>query len=501
MGGIANVHYPITTAFGVAPAPSFAPDWAWGDTWYNHNAYNDPRRGNFAYAAGIMHETGHALGLKHGHMTQLEHGILFPALPTDHDSSEYSVMTYRRYVGDDPQGFLAPDYPTTWMQNDIAALQYYYGANFAHNRGNTRYSWSPTTGEMFVNGHGRDAPVANRIFMTIWDGGGIDTYDLSNYRTNVRIDLQPGEWTTTSAAQLANLGDGHFARGNIANALLYRGNTASMIENALGGSGNDSLTGNMKGNQLSGGAGADRLFGLGGNDNLLGGLGNDILVSGPGRDRLSGGAGSDTYIVDTAADIVIETGAGTDTVVATLSYALAASAPVEHLVILDRAGRAGIDLTGSSAANAVVGNQGGNVLRGRGGHDTLGGFGGNDLLDGGPGNDLLIGGRGRDNLVGGLGRDRFDFNFANESVRGRLHDTVDFHRAEGDRIDLSGIDADSDGNAGNQAFRFIGAHAFTGVDGQLRFSGGLLQGDTNGDRVADIEIRIVGALVRGDIIL
>jgi serralysin len=86
-------------------------------------------------------------------------------------------------------------------------------------------------------------------------------------------------------------------------------------------------------------------------------------------------------------------------------------------------------------------------------------------------------------------------------VRGPMHDTVEFHRAEGDRIDLSGIDADTDGAAGNQAFGFIGAHAFTGADGQLRFAGGLLQGDTNGDRVADLEIKIIGALARADIIL
>jgi serralysin len=63
------------------------------------------------------------------------------------------------------------------------------------------------------------------------------------------------------------------------------------------------------------------------------------------------------------------------------------------------------------------------------------------------------------------------------------------------------IDADTDGTAGNQAFKFIGATAFSGVDGQLRFAGGILQGDTNGDRRADFEIKIVGALLAGDVIL
>ena len=66
---------------------------------------------------------------------------------------------------------------------------------------------------------------------------------------------------------------------------------------------------------------------------------------------------------------------------------------------------------------------------------------------------------------------------------------------------MSTIDADTDGTAGNQKFKFIGGVGFHGVNGELRFSRGLLQGDTNGDRVADIEIKIVGALLAGDVIL
>jgi serralysin len=399
LGGVAPGILNIKTAQSMPPDPEHVPDYAWGDTWYNHVDYNDPRPGNFAFAAGIMHETGHALGLKHGHDTQVGHGVLFPALPAAHNSIEYSVMTYSQYVGDPNIPIIdAPDLPTTWMQDDIAALQYLYGANFAHNAGNTTYSWSRTTGEMFVNGRGQGAPVDNHILMTVWDGGGVDTYNFANYATNVRVDLQPGAWTTTSPTQIANLGDGHFARGCIANALLFGGSLRSLIENAIGGAGNDTLIGNITHNQLRGGAGSDRLFGL---------AGNDVL--------------SDTS--------------------------------------------------------------------------------GNDWLDGGAGNDFLNGGLGRDTLIGGLGRDVFDFNSVADSRRGALHDTVYLRHIDGDKIDLATIDADTDGTAGNQAFRFIGAHAFSGVDGQLRFAGALLQGDTNGDKVADIEIRIVGSLLAGDVIL
>ena len=120
--------------------------------------------------------------------------------------------------------------------------------------------------------------------MTLWDGGGNDTYDFSGYATNLSVNLNPGAWTTISATQLAALGYSHYAAGNIANALLYNGNTASLIENAIGGSGADTMVGNGADNHLTGGAG---------NDTLDGGAGNDTLVGGKGDDRLIGGSGDD----------------------------------------------------------------------------------------------------------------------------------------------------------------------------------------------------------------
>jgi len=76
------------------------------------------------------------MGLKHGHVTQSGHGVTFPTLPADHDSYEYSVMTYQQFPDDSPSdGDSAPDHPTTYMQDDIAALQYMYGANYSFNNG------------------------------------------------------------------------------------------------------------------------------------------------------------------------------------------------------------------------------------------------------------------------------------------------------------------------------------------------------------------------------
>ena len=103
-------------------------------------------------------------------------------------------MSYRHLSG---------DYPQTYMQYDIAALQAMYGADFTTNSGNTVYKWSASTGETFVNGVGQGTPLRNKIFLTIWDGGGIDTYDLSNYSGGASIDLAPGGFVKFSDAQLA----------------------------------------------------------------------------------------------------------------------------------------------------------------------------------------------------------------------------------------------------------------------------------------------------------
>jgi Ca2+-binding RTX toxin-like protein len=172
------------------------------------------------------------------------------------------------------------------MLYDIAALQQLYGANYTTNSSNTVYSWSPTTGEMTTNGMGQGAPGGNKIFSTVWDGGGNDTYDFSKYASNLSVDLRPRAWTNTATNQLAKLSsDGSkIAAGNIANALLSQGDARSLIENAVGGAGSDVLTGNETANLLTGGAGKDKLSGWAGNDTLDGGSGADTLGGGAGAD-------------------------------------------------------------------------------------------------------------------------------------------------------------------------------------------------------------------------
>lgn len=268
-------HVPGTsTAEGNPPDPGRATV-GWGDVWFTHTTYDTPTLGSFAYAAGLMHELGHSLGLKHGHVTQGGHGITFPKLPDDHDSYEYSVMTYHQFVGDTTPGDDAVDHPTTLMQDDIAALQYIYGADYSLNSGDTVYTFDNNS-QLLINGVGQGTPLNNCALLTIWDGGGTDTYDLSNKNADLIINLNPGEWSTIGPR--ADLGSGHLARGNLANALLYHGNKASLIENATGGSADDTITGNVVSNVLIGNAGDDKLDGLGRNDTLTGNDGNDDFI-------------------------------------------------------------------------------------------------------------------------------------------------------------------------------------------------------------------------------
>jgi serralysin len=289
------------TAEAVPPDPNL-PNYAHGDSWFNHQYYNNPRLGGWSFAAGVMHELGHAVGLKHGHTTQDAHGITFPKLPAAFDGQEFSVMTYNGSIGLQNGFQNTSEFPQTLMMFDIAALQYMYGADYTTRATATVYSFSPTTGEMFINGATQGATFNAKIFLTLWDGGGTDTIDFSRYATNALIDLRPGFWSTPSSAQRAEISDNKFARGCIANALLFNNDMRSLIENAIGGQGNDKIVGNQAGNRLDGRAGNDTIYGASGADTLIGSSGNDLLDGGVGRDFLLGGSGVDRFDFNSVAD-------------------------------------------------------------------------------------------------------------------------------------------------------------------------------------------------------
>jgi len=246
------------------------------------------------------------------------------------------------------------------------------------------------------------------------------------------------------------------------------------IENLIGSAFADTLTGNGEHNVLAGG---------GGNDTLVSGIGDDTLDGGSGIDTAhyaNAGTGVTVALAGGARDTV---GAGTDTLI-----------DIENL-------------TGSIFDDTLTGNGLGNVLTGDAGDDRLVGSSGEDTLIGGGGNDTLVGGTGRDFLTGGAGNDIFDFNTVAEiGNTGLTRDQIIDFAQGSDSINLATIDANTT-LAGNQAFTFIAAAAFSGVAGQLRAvqGGGITRamGDVNGDGAADFQIQLNGnlALTVGDFTL
>lgn len=153
-------------------------------------------------------------------------------------------------------------------------------------------------------------------------------------------------------------------------------------------------------------------------------------------------------------------------------------------------GLASSDMVGArGGADALFGFGGWDQLLGGSGDDGIYGGSGRDTLGGGAGNDRISGGEGLDVLIGGSGADTF--LFTDSAVTG---DRITDLAAE-DRIDLTRIDARA-ATAGDDAFRLIGTGAFTGAAGQLRVirvqDATLVQGDTDGDRRADLVIEIDG---------
>lgn len=319
-------------------------------------------------------------------------------------------------------------------------------------------------------------------------GSGNDTVKYTSAMASIRVDLREGIARAVAAGDAAGIGN----------------DTLSDIENIIAGDFADRLSGSSLANRLSGGDGDDRLDGRGGNDTLTGGEGNDTIIGGSGHDKLIGGAGKDTASYqDAKAGVTVSL--SITTAQDTVSAGLDTLTEVENLRGTDFADR----LTGNSAANVLIGASGNDRLDGKMGSDQLLGDAGSDVLDGGAGRDKLAGGGGRDVLTGGTDADTFvfddpDFGGATVTSADRI---VDFSHAAGDRIDLKLVDANTANGAGDNAFTFIGAKAFSKVAGELRFvqskGNTFVSGDTDGNGLADFMIRLDGvhALTAADFIL
>ncbi len=225
----------------------------------------------------FIHEIGHALGLNHMGDYNGD-GNWSPS--SYQDSVVLSVMSYfgprnaaPNYSAEVMQAdWVGPDgrihSPQTPMVNDVLAIQTIYGLSSVTRTGNTVYGFNANAGG--PTGNLYDFIVNPQPVLTLFDSGGFDTLDLSGWISPSRVDLRAGAYS--SANEMTN---------NI--AIAYN----TVIEAAVGGGGNDEITGNAAGNRLVGNGGSDSLNGLDG---------DDVLDGGPGNDQLDGGAGDDTAI-------------------------------------------------------------------------------------------------------------------------------------------------------------------------------------------------------------
>ncbi len=237
----------------VGEAPPQTPQALFGDIWINtyqivSSGYNF-NVGEAGYLT-VLHELGHAIGL--------DHPFEENAFPTSYDCFKYTVMSYSDAPGHLDQGTCSI-YPTTPMLLDILALQYLYGANTTYHAGDDTYT--------FAEGQ--------EYYQTLWDGGGNDTIAYTSTTGSV-IDLREGAFS--QLGRPITLSNHSFQADTV--AIAY----GTLIENAFGGSGNDTLYGNDTGNDLRGNGGNDVLYAGAGNDLLRGNLGNDTLDGGTGRD-------------------------------------------------------------------------------------------------------------------------------------------------------------------------------------------------------------------------
>ena len=262
-----------------------------GSVWLNP-AYNSgvnnlvtPVSGVYGYMA-IMHEIGHSLGLDHAgnyNGGSPTYGNTSSGWLYTEDSHQYTIMSY--FSASNTGANWGGKYAQTPMVYDIMAIQQMYGADYTTRAGNTVYGFNSNAGNSLYNFSQNTSPI-----LTIWDGNGIDTIDLSGWSSNSILNLTAGSYSNVNG-MTKNL------------AIAYDVD----IENGTGGSGNDTITGNDLANVLIGNGGADTINGAGGNDTINGGAGVDVL---------NGGAGDDTIYFDLLDNLTLLTGgAGFDTLI------------------------------------------------------------------------------------------------------------------------------------------------------------------------------------------
>ena len=245
----ANNQQKDSAGYAFAPSDTFGGS----DLFFDIDATNARFADGTYGALTLIHEIGHALGLKHPFSAQQAGGGKAdpPYLSTAEDKTSLTVMSYN---------VATAQYRLEFSPFDIASLQFIYGPNPSVRAGNDTYTVSESSSNF------------------IWDGAGLDTLDLSGARQGGSFYLAPGYWGYFGNAPASSIS----AAGQVTI------NFGTQLENLVGSNFADKLYGNELANVITGGAG---------NDTLDGGAGNDILVGGIGNDVITGGAGFDVFSV------------------------------------------------------------------------------------------------------------------------------------------------------------------------------------------------------------